>query len=156
MTSKRYDVITADIIHPYNAGAGNLYSLESFQLAANALRDDGVMVQWVGQQPVTQYKLIARTFLGVFRTPPSGAAERSFSAPSGRFGSQWRPTAAAAGRRVRARARGAGIAGFGGLMQLYTAGPEELRRFVGAGPVLTDDRPLVEYFLSLPRRGADR
>jgi hypothetical protein len=26
-----------------------------------------------------------------------------------------------------------------------------MSRFVGHGPVLTDDRPLVEYFLSLPR-----
>jgi len=26
-----------------------------------------------------------------------------------------------------------------------------LRAFVGDGPVLTDDKPVVEYFLSLPR-----
>jgi hypothetical protein len=26
-----------------------------------------------------------------------------------------------------------------------------MRAFVGEGPVLTDDLPLVEYFLSLPR-----
>ena len=25
-----------------------------------------------------------------------------------------------------------------------------MRAFVGDGPILTDDRPLVEYFLSLP------
>ena len=29
--------------------------------------------------------------------------------------------------------------------------PYELRAFVGPGPILTDDQPLVEYFLSLPR-----
>jgi hypothetical protein len=34
---------------------------------------------------------------------------------------------------------------------MYRAGPDELRAFVGPGPLLTDDRPLVEYFLSLPR-----
>jgi hypothetical protein len=33
---------------------------------------------------------------------------------------------------------------------MYAAGPEELAQFVGVGPVLTDDRPVVEYFLSLP------
>ena len=32
----------------------------------------------------------------------------------------------------------------------YTAGPDEMRRFVGDGPVLTDDQPLVEYHRSLP------
>jgi hypothetical protein len=36
------------------------------------------------------------------------------------------------------------------LLGRYWAGPDELRRYAGAGPVLTDDRPMVEYFLSLP------
>jgi hypothetical protein len=40
---------------------------------------------------------------------------------------------------------------FEDLLGLFMAGPEEMRRFVGPGPILTDDRPLVEYFLSLPR-----
>lgn len=49
-----------------------------------------------------------------------------------------------------------GIDSFEALLGAYRAGPDELRRFVGPGPVLTDDRPLVEYFLSLPRdRGVD-
>ena len=31
-----------------------------------------------------------------------------------------------------------------------------MRAFVGDGPILTDDLPLVEYFLSLPRdKGID-
>ena len=29
--------------------------------------------------------------------------------------------------------------------------PDDLREFVGSGPILTDNQPLVEYFLSLPR-----
>lgn len=37
------------------------------------------------------------------------------------------------------------------LFLLFVAGPDELRQFVGDGPILTDDRPMVEYFLSLPR-----
>jgi hypothetical protein len=47
--------------------------------------------------------------------------------------------------------------GFGGSDQLvahYAAGPSELRRFLGPGAILTDDRPLLEYYLSLP--GGDR
>ena len=37
------------------------------------------------------------------------------------------------------------------MLATYRAGPDELRAFVGPGPILTDDQPLVEYFLSLPR-----
>ena len=58
-----YDVITADIIQPIHAGAGHLYSVEYFRLARETLRDDGVMLQWVGHRSRTQYELIVRTFL---------------------------------------------------------------------------------------------
>jgi hypothetical protein len=46
-----------------------------------------------------------------------------------------------------------GEVGFEGLPTLhawYTAGPEAMRRFAGEGPLLTDDRPLLEYHRSLP------
>ena len=36
------------------------------------------------------------------------------------------------------------------LVHLGILAPDALRRFVGSGPILTDDRPLLEYFLSLP------
>jgi spermidine synthase len=39
------------------------------------------------------------------------------------------------------------------MRRLYVAGPEALRAFAGEGPLLTDDKPMIEYFLSLP---ADR
>jgi hypothetical protein len=44
-----------------------------------------------------------------------------------------------------------GVENMAGLLALYKAGPDELRRYVGAGPVLTDDRPMIEYFFALPR-----
>lgn len=44
---------------------------------------------------------------------------------------------------------------FDELIKEFKAGPDELRAFVGDGPILTDDKPLVEYFLSLPRDKGD-
>jgi MFS family permease len=43
------------------------------------------------------------------------------------------------------------VESFDALLAAFTAGPEELAAFVGPGDLLTDDRPLVEYFLSLLR-----
>jgi spermidine synthase len=43
-----------------------------------------------------------------------------------------------------------GLDSFDALDQWYTAGPREMRAFVGQGPLLTDDRPLLEYYRSLP------
>ena len=65
-TRKKYDVITADIILPRHAGAGALYSREYFQLVRNALKDDGLVLQWNGAEVDTTYRLILRTFLSVF------------------------------------------------------------------------------------------
>lgn len=36
------------------------------------------------------------------------------------------------------------------LRSWYTGGPQEMRAFVGEGPILTDDNPLVEYHHWLP------
>ena len=66
LTDQRFDVVTADLIQPIHAGAGNLYSREYFQLVHDAVADDGLVLQWIGHRPESQYKLIMRTFLDVF------------------------------------------------------------------------------------------
>jgi hypothetical protein len=50
---------------------------------------------------------------------------------------------------VRSAFRLAGLGSFETLIARYTAGPDEMRRFVGEGPVLTDDRPLLEFHRSV-------
>ena len=47
LTRKRYDVVTADVIHPIYAGSGNLYSAEYFSLMRRVLAPGGMAVQWV-------------------------------------------------------------------------------------------------------------
>jgi spermidine synthase len=51
--------------------------------------------------------------------------------------------------RLREALAGIGIPDFAALRALYRGGPRELAEYVGAGPLLTDDRPAVEYFLSV-------
>jgi hypothetical protein len=48
----------------------------------------------------------------------------------------------------------AGLSSFDELLTKYTAGPGELKTFLGDGRVLTDDQPLTEYFLALPQNDA--
>ena len=40
LSGEQFDVITADIIQPIHAGAGNLYSREYFALVRHALKDE--------------------------------------------------------------------------------------------------------------------
>jgi spermidine synthase len=151
LTPKKYDIITADIIQPIFAGAGNLYSREYFELMRRVLKPGGVVMQWI---PGTEaeYKLIARTFLSVFPETTAWADGSLFIGSIEplklrRRDFEWK-------LQVPGRAQGmkdVRIETFDALLQAFAAGPDEIRAYVGAGPLLTDDRPLAEYFLSLPR-----
>ena len=153
LTSKRYDVITADVIQPIFAGAGNVYSQEYFRLMRRVLKPGGLVLQWIPGTD-TEYKLIARTFMSVFPETTAWAGGSLFIGSVEplrlrRRDFEWKLT-------VPGRAEGmrdVRIETFEALLENFTAGPAAIRAFVGDGPLLTDNRPLAEYFLSLPRGG---
>jgi spermidine synthase len=47
--------------------------------------------------------------------------------------------------QARAALPATGLPDFDALVGNYTAGPDAMRAFVGDGPLLTDDRPRLEY-----------
>jgi spermidine synthase len=145
-TRDRFDVATADLIQPVHAGAGNLYSREYFMLVRDALADGGLALQWIGHRSDAQYKLIMRTFLEVF---PHTTLWFDGQLMVGSVTPLTLAPALVDGKRARPETRLAldevGLDSFDTLTAWYVAGPDELRRFVGEGPVLTDDRPIVEY-----------
>ena len=145
--------MTADIIQPIHAGAGNLYSVEYFRLARRVLREDGLMLQWIGHREETHYKLIMRTFLHVFpdATLWSGGT-LLVGTPR-----PLRLSRSALARRVTTPETREGLMLVGldrveAVLARYTAGPDEMRQFAGTGLLLTDDRPVLEYHRSLPGR----
>jgi spermidine synthase len=152
LTDRKFDVITADIIQPGHAGAGHVYSKEYFTLVRNALKDDGVVLQWIGHRPFVEYSLIMRTFLDVF---PHATLwyDANFMVGTKRP-LMVDPTALDRQRQdpvTRAALDAIGLTSPDILRSWFTGGPDEMRRFVGDGPLLTDDRPLVEYHQWLPR-----
>jgi spermidine synthase len=151
LTRDRFDVATADLIQPIHAGAGNLYSREYFTLVRNVLNEGGLALQWIGDRPATQYKLIMRTFLDVF---PHTTLWFGGQLMVGSLTPLTLTRDLVDRKRARASTQAAlddiGLDGFDTLASWYIAGPDTLRRFVGDGPLLTDDRPLVEYHRSLP------
>lgn len=46
-TAESFDVITSDPIHPFVVGAGDLYSVDSYEVAESKLRPGGIFCQWV-------------------------------------------------------------------------------------------------------------
>lgn len=154
LTNKRYDVVTADIIRPNDAGAANLYSVDYYRLVRDVLKEDGLMVQWLAPFSDYQYRLLMRTFLEVFpyvtlwsggdllvgsKSPIKvnrAVLEAKFQLPS----------AAAALAEV-------GLTRAEQVLEMYNASKPELIEVAGPGPVITDNFPYIEYFRSLPRDG---
>ena len=150
LTDEKYDVITADIIRPRHAGASNLYATEYFRLAKDALAEDGVMVQWLEQLSERQYKLLLRSFLEVFPYVSVwsngallvGSKQPVLADPAAMAGKFTDPELAPALAAI-------GLRSPQDLLQLFTGDRGEALAYVGPGPVITDDRPYVEYYRSL-------
>ena len=68
-TKERYDVITADPIHPWSQGAAYLYTDEYYRLAASRLRAGGIMCQWLPIYELTPRDLqsVVKTFANNFK-----------------------------------------------------------------------------------------
>lgn len=151
LSGERFDVVTADIIQPVHAGAGHLYSREYFELVRRALQPGGLTLQWIGHREKAHYTLIMRTFLEVF---PHATLWLDGQLMVGSVEPLRLDRGAFEAKRQHPETRQAmadvGLESFETLRSWYTAGPFEMRAFVGEGPVLTDDRPLVEYHRSLP------
>ena len=62
--SQTYDVITSDPIHPLEAGASSLYTVEHFQNCRRRLSEGGVMGQWLPLYGLSQQD--ARRVMGSF------------------------------------------------------------------------------------------
>ena len=67
-TAERFDVITADPIHPWARGAAYLYTREYYELARDHLTERGVMCQWLPlyELSLENVRSAAATFAAVF------------------------------------------------------------------------------------------
>lgn len=62
-SGRRYDVVISEPSNPWMAGTGALFSLDFYRQAAQALRPDGVYVQWV-----QGYEMADETFAAIVRS----------------------------------------------------------------------------------------
>ena len=150
-TRTQYDVITADAIFPEHAGANNVNSVEYFRLVRNALAPDGVALHWNGGATGTQYKLILRAFVAAFPEATLWGdgtlmvgTKQPLTVSRGRIEAMLKDPAT---REILALMH---VESFDHLQRMFRASPADIQAFVGEGPMLTDDKPAIEYFASLP------
>ncbi len=161
LTSQRYDFVIVDPPPPIeSSGVSVISSLEFYQAAKARLNPGGVMVQWVPYgQTLDDFLAHVRTFLAVFANVRviAGAGGYGFYmvgsdgpvdlTPAGITAALDRPGVLAdvddaPDARGRTAQQWADT-----LMGLTWAAGDQLRAAVGSGPLVTDDRPLPEYFL---------
>jgi spermidine synthase len=144
-----YNVITADVVHPYDAGATNLYSVEYFKLVARSLAPHGIMVQWVSPGSAFEHALIVRTFLQAFPNSTLWlGGDLLVGSPSPLRIGQAELESRLADPAARASLAEVGFNHAQDVLAQFRGTPGELSAYAGAGPVLTDDHPILEYFQS--------
>jgi spermidine synthase len=152
ISGRRYDVVSGDAIRPNDAGSATLYSAEYYRLVLQSLEDGGLMTQWIPPFSDYEYRLVIRTFLSVF---PYATLWQDGDVLIG-SNRPIRVDRAALARRfehpqVRAALAAVGIPSADEFLRRFNAAEDELRRMVGDGPIITDDRPYIEFFRTLPR-----
>ena len=161
MTNQRYDIIVVDPPPPiYSSGVSVISSREFYQAARSRLSPGGVMMQWVPfGSSLWEFKAHVRTFRDVFphviiAFGPAGSGLYMFGSVQ--------PIAFDPGaiNQVLARPRIVqdissafdsprhDLAGWAAAIPtLVWVQGDQVARFAGKGPFVTDDHPLPEYFL---------
>ncbi len=148
-TDVRYDVITCDPIHPWVAGAGNLYSRECFRAERERLAPGGVVALWLPLYKLRteDLRVVAKTFTA--ELSPCALYVTGYDAILiGGDGAL--PTVDVAALRERfARVaedlREVEIHDVEELLSGFAMDDAALRAFAGDAPSNTDARPLLEY-----------
>jgi spermidine synthase len=168
LTGRSFDLVVVDPPPPIeSAGTGVLYSREFYQAAAERLRTGGVMMEWMPYgQTLSEFLTHVRTFRSVYPEVtlsfgPAGYGIFMFgtSEPVTFDDAQIREVlsrpgvaddlAAAADTTVTSIEDWVDL-----IPTLVIASGADIASAVGPGNIITDDRPLTEYFLL--RRMADQ
>ena len=155
MSSGRYDMITADPIHPKISRVGYLYTREYYEMIRSRLRSGGIVCQWMPLYQISPARLrsAVKSFAAVFpnamlwHVKNHALLVATKDAPSIDYPLLARKFEQPSVREDLARI---GIDSPEELMSLLLMGPAEIQAFVERGPGVpdnTDDYPYLEYFV---------
>ncbi len=145
-----YQIITGDATHPTSADSWVLYTKEFYELCRAHLSTDGIMAQWLPFHglPPDDYKTIVRTFQHVF---PHATLWRSnnYSIMVGTMQPQaidWELiNEKMAPPRVYRSLEDIDMGNAFALLNSLVIDEVALRRYVGEGPLNTDDHPYISF-----------
>jgi spermidine synthase len=154
LSDRRFDLMTADTIRPIHAHSGHLYSRDYYRLMAARLAGGGLVLQWIDTSLRDhEQRILMRTFAGAFpfvaMTELGGNRFLLGSMQPIRIDEHAIAARLTEARRADLVAVGVGSAGE--FVASFATSGDALREAIGEGPVVTDDRPINEYFGLLRR-----
>jgi len=151
-TQNKYDVITLEPMSPIQAGTVNLYSREFYQLAAERLNKDGLMMQWLPLHLVgpDDAKSILKTFQEVYphtsiwnsfltRIVLLVGSKEEIALDKIRFEELMRIP------EIQNSAQQIGINTFLDFTDFFLTDANKVNSFMQNADLITDDRPLLEF-----------
>ncbi len=152
-SGKKYDVIISEPSNPWQSGSSRLFTRETFLNARKALRDGGIMVQWMHLYgtSVDSLRLVARTFLSVF---PHTLMWMDPSYPDVIFTGSSRKIVVnpeqirkiySSRPGVRKSLGRIGYADDWSLMRTFVLDEDQVRSFAETGQINTDNLPVLEF-----------
>ena len=153
MTDRKFDMITADPIHPRISGVGYLFTEEYYRAIKERLRDGGVVCQWMPMYNISResFDVAFRTFAQVFENASFWYVRGHglFVATAGPFSIDWADLKARAGDRVVAKDLASiEINSPAELLSYLFMGPEQIRAYLASAPgkrLNTDANAYLEY-----------
>jgi spermidine synthase len=149
-TQQTYDVITSEPMPPKFAGMVNFYTSEYYQAARSKLTPEGVICQWLPfhQMSLEDARIVSRTFLEAF--PHSSLWIVGGHGILVGSKAELHPNAEtlAKGFRNPAVAQSLQLSNLNSPEDILCSealDSEGLRLFAGSAPVMSDDRPYLEF-----------
>jgi spermidine synthase len=154
-TPDRYDVVVADVYHPWIDGTATLYTREHFAAIRALLAQGGLFCQWLPlhQLDLPTLRVIIRTFQAEFPNSNAYLAQFSIETPlvaligsaaPRTYPGNWLQTRLH-DEMLRARLASVDLKDETALFGLFLGGSKTLAAFAGSGPVNSDDRPIVAF-----------
>ena len=152
--TRRYDVVISEPSNPWIAGVGNLFSVEYFRIARNALRRDGIFCGWVQIYELSprRIKSIVKAFATVFPnrvvlSPERGSSDALLIGSHAPIRFDLRALQRAFSiDRIAQEASRAKLDSAHDLPALTLLSSDEVSAYVAGVPANTDDNALIEFW----------
>lgn len=150
---RTFDIIISEPSNPWMSGAASLFTTNFFQIAKERLAEGGLFLQWFQLYELAPRNIhaLVRTFHSVFPYvlifSPSPTSNDTLLIGSDRPVQLDRAQVARllAEPRLKAELSRANVFVPEDFWGLFLVGTEEIDRFVGEGPLNTDDNALIEF-----------